>query len=121
MQSGSILWLFVGFLIVAILLVFMLAVIGSTFPAMFPTRVRYGSFAIGYNISTSLFGGTCGVIVTALIKSTGNEDWPAYYLMAAAVIAILPIIKIPETSQVPMDQIDTEDTGGKLTSASAQR
>lgn len=121
MQSGSILWLFVGFLIVAILLVFMLAVIGSTFPAMFPTRVRYGSFAIGYNVSTSLFGGTCGVIVTALIKSTGNEDWPAYYLMAAALIAILPIIKIPETSQVPMDEIDTEDSGGKPASAAAQR
>ncbi len=112
MQSGSILWLVVGFLLVALLLVLMLAVIGSTFPAMFPTRVRYGSFAIGYNISTSLFGGTCGVVVTALIKSTGNADWPAYYLMAAAVIALVPILRIPETSQVPIEQIDTEDSGG---------
>jgi MHS family proline/betaine transporter-like MFS transporter len=117
MQSGSILWLVVGFMIVALLLVLMLAVIGSTFPAMFPTRVRYGSFAIGYNISTSLFGGTCGVVVTALIQSTGNKDWPAYYLIAAALIAIIPIIKIPETSQVPIEDIDTADSGGKLTSA----
>ncbi|MFD9895074.1 MFS transporter [Amycolatopsis sp. NPDC059027] len=117
MQSGSILWLVVGFLIVAVLLVFMLAVIGSTFPAMFPTRVRYGSFAIGYNISTSIFGGTCGVIVTALIKTTGNNDWPAYYLIAAALIAIVPILKIPETSQVPIEQIDTADTGGSLVGA----
>jgi MFS transporter, MHS family, proline/betaine transporter len=118
MQSGSILWLVIGFLIVAVLLVLMLAVIGSTFPAMFPTRVRYGSFAIGYNISTSLFGGTCGVVVTALIQSTGNKDWPAYYLIAAALIAIIPIIKIPETSQVPIEDIDTADTGGKLAGAS---
>ncbi|WP_255638615.1 MFS transporter [Amycolatopsis sp. DSM 110486] len=117
MQSGSILWLIVGFGIVAFLLVLMLAVIGSTFPAMFPTRVRYGSFAIGYNISTSLFGGTCGVVVTALIQSTGNKDWPAYYLMIAAVIALVPIFKIPETSQVPIEQIDTADTGGKLAGA----
>ncbi|MDT8909999.1 MFS transporter [Amycolatopsis sp. PS_44_ISF1] len=117
MQSGSILWLVVGFLIVALLLVLMLAVIGSTFPAMFPTRVRYGSFAIGYNISTSLFGGTCGVVVTALIKSTGNNDWPAYYLIAAALIAIVPIIKIPETSQVPIEEIDTAGTGGTLAGA----
>ncbi|MEC3975443.1 MFS transporter [Amycolatopsis sp. H20-H5] len=108
MQAGSLLWLVVGFAIVAFLLVLMLAVIGSTFPAMFPTRVRYGSFAIGYNVSTSLFGGTCGVIVTALIQSTGNKDWPAYYLMAAALIALIPIFKIPETSQVPIEQIDTE-------------
>ncbi|MEU4671856.1 MFS transporter [Amycolatopsis sp. NPDC023774] len=117
MQSGSILWLIVGFGIVAFLLVLMLAVIGSTFPAMFPTRVRYGSFAIGYNVSTSLFGGTCGVVVTALIQGTGNNDWPAYYLMIAAVIALVPIFKIPETSQVPIEQIDTADTGGKLAGA----
>ncbi|MEV4596246.1 MFS transporter [Amycolatopsis sp. NPDC049253] len=117
MQSGSLLWLIVGFGIVAFLLVLMLAVIGSTFPAMFPTRVRYGSFAIGYNVSTSLFGGTCGVVVTALIQGTGNNDWPAYYLMIAAVIALVPIFKIPETSQVPIEQIDTADTGGKLAGA----
>ncbi|HWD01994.1 MAG TPA: MFS transporter [Amycolatopsis sp.] len=114
MQSGSLLWLVVGFGIVAILLVLMLAVIGSTFPAMFPTRVRYGSFAIGYNVSTSLFGGTCGVVVTALIGSTGNKDWPAYYLMVAAVIALVPIIKIPETAKVPIEQIDRAGAGGKL-------
>ncbi len=115
MQSGSLLWLVLGFAIVAILLVLMLAVIGSTFPAMFPTRVRYGSFAIGYNLSTSLFGGTCGVIVTALITSTGNADWPAYYLIAAAVIALVPILRIPETARVPIARINAgSSTGSSL-------
>ncbi|KAA9156475.1 MFS transporter [Amycolatopsis acidicola] len=110
MQSGNLALLIVGFGIVAFLLVLMLAVIGSTFPAMFPTRVRYGSFAIGYNVSTSVFGGTCGVIVTALIHSTGNEDWPAFYLMIAAVIAIVPIIKIPETARVPIAKINVQSS-----------
>ncbi|MFD2417691.1 MFS transporter [Amycolatopsis pigmentata] len=108
MQSGSLALLILGFGAVALLLLLMLAVIGSTFPAMFPTRVRYGSFAIGYNVSTSLFGGTCGVIVTALIHSTGNEDWPAFYLMIAAVIAIVPIMLIPETARVPIAQVEQE-------------
>jgi MHS family proline/betaine transporter-like MFS transporter len=117
MQAGSVLWLVIGFGVMALLLVLILAVIGSTFPAMFPTRVRYGSFAIGYNISTSLFGGTCGVIVTALIKSTGNNDWPAYYLIAAALIALVPILRIPETSGVPIEDIDTSDNGGTLATA----
>ncbi|MBB4686710.1 MFS transporter [Amycolatopsis jiangsuensis] len=117
MQAGSLVWLIVGFLLVAVLLALMLAVIGSTFPAMFPTRVRYGSFAIGYNVSTSLFGGTCGVIVTALVDSTGNADWPAYYLIVAGLIAIVPILRIPETSKVPIEQIDTADTGGKFVAA----
>ncbi|GAA5161758.1 MULTISPECIES: MFS transporter [Amycolatopsis] len=108
MQSGNTALLVVGFGIVALLLVLMLAVIGSTFPAMFPTRVRYGSFAIGYNVSTSIFGGTCGVIVTALIHGTGNEDWPAFYLMIAAAIALVPILRIPETARVPMARIDVQ-------------
>ncbi|GLY70732.1 MFS transporter [Amycolatopsis taiwanensis] len=106
MQAGNLALLIVGFGGVALLLVLMLAVIGSTFPAMFPTRVRYGSFAIGYNVSTSVFGGTCGVIVTALIDSTGNEDWPAFYLMIAAAIGLVPILLIPETARVPISRVD---------------
>ncbi|TVT22712.1 MFS transporter [Amycolatopsis acidiphila] len=108
MQSGNLALLIVGFGVVALLLVLMLAVIGSTFPAMFPTRVRYGSFAIGYNVSTSIFGGTCGVIVTALIHGTGNEDWPAFYLMIAAAIALVPILRIPETARVPIATIEVQ-------------
>ncbi|QWF84917.1 MFS transporter [Amycolatopsis sp. CA-230715] len=114
MQTGSTLLLIIGYLIVGILLVMMLAVIGSTFPAMFPTRVRYGAFAIGYNLSTSIFAGTCPVIVTALINATGNPDWPAYYLTAAALIAIIPIVKIPETANVPIGRVREE---GKLAPA----
>lgn len=106
MQPGNVALLVVGFGIVALLLLLMLAVIGSTFPAMFPTRVRYGSFSIGYNVSTSVFGGTCGVIVTALIQSTGSKEWPAYYLMIAAAIALVPILLIPETARVPISRVE---------------
>lgn len=105
MQSGSLALLVIGFALVAFLLVLMLAVIGSTFPAMFPTRVRYGSFAIGYNISTSLFGGTAGVVTEALINATGDANWPAYYLVVAGLIAIVPIFLIRETAGVPMAEI----------------
>lgn len=106
MQAGSILTLVIGFGMVAFLLVLMLAVIGSTFPAMFPTRVRYGSFAIGYNLSTSLFGGTCGVVTEALINVTGDINWPAYYLILAGAVAIVPILLIPETARVPIEAIE---------------
>jgi MHS family proline/betaine transporter-like MFS transporter len=106
MQSGSLIGLIAGFLIVALLLLCMLAVIGSTFPAMFPTRVRYGSFAIGYNVSTALFGGTAGFVIESLIKATGSNDIPAYYLMVAGLIGLVPILLIPETTRVPMDKID---------------
>jgi len=81
MQTGSIGLLFLGFLIIAVSLILMLAVIGSTFPAMFPTRVRYGASAIGDNLSTSIFGGTVGVVITSLIAVTHDKDIPAFYLM----------------------------------------
>ncbi len=105
MQAGNVAALFIGFLIVAILLVAILAVIGSTFPAMFPTRVRYGSFAIGYNLSTSIFGGTTGLVVESLIALTGDNNVPAYYLIVAGVIGLVPILLLPETARVPMHRI----------------
>lgn len=105
MQSGNTALLFLGFAVVAVLLVLILAVIGSTFPAMFPTRVRYGAFAIGYNVSTSVFGGTVGVLVTWLIDLTGNRDIPAYYLIVAGLIGLYPILRIPETAGMPMSEV----------------
>lgn len=105
MQTGNTGLLFFGFLIVAVLLVLMLAVIGSTFPAMFPTRVRYGAFAIGYNLSTSIFGGTVGVVVTTLIDVTHNKDIPAFYLMLGGLIGLWPILRMRETAQVPIDKV----------------
>lgn len=107
MQAGSVATLAIGFGIVTGLLLCILAVIGSTFPAMFPTRVRYTSFAIGYNTSTLLFGGTAGYVVNWLIDATGNNDIPAYYLVVAGLIALVPIMRLPETSGVRMSDIET--------------
>lgn len=105
MQTGNTGLLFLGFAVVAVLLVLMLAVIGSTFPAMFPTRVRYGAFAIGYNLSTSIFGGTVGVVVTSLIDVTGSKDIPAFYLMLGGLIGLYPVLRMRETARVPMEQV----------------
>jgi MHS family proline/betaine transporter-like MFS transporter len=90
----------VGMVILALLLVMMLGTIGSALPAMFPTRNRYGGFSIGYSTSTAAFGGTAPLIITALIDRTGNTSIPAFYLMAAAAIAIVPILLMPETARV---------------------
>jgi MHS family proline/betaine transporter-like MFS transporter len=118
MQSGNVVGLLIGFGLVAGLLVCMLAVIGSTFPAMFPTRVRYTSFAIGYNLSTSIFGGTAGLVIVSLITATGSNDIPAYYLVIAGAIALIPILKLPETAGMEMKDIETANTGGKISFSS---
>lgn len=97
----------VGVATLGILLVLMLGTIGSALPAMFPTRNRYGGFSIGYSTSTAAFGGTAPLVIEALIRGTGNTAVPAFYLMGAAAIAIVPILLMPETAGIPISHPTT--------------
>ena len=80
--------------------------LAATLPAMFPTKVRYAAFSIGYNLSTAAFGGTAPLVNDAVVNSTGNTFFPAYYLMAGAAIAIIPVLLMPETAREPLQQDD---------------
>ncbi|QUH04570.1 MFS transporter [Saccharopolyspora erythraea] len=76
--------------------------LAATLPAMFPTKVRYAAFCVGYNVSTAAFGGTAPFINDAVVQSTGNTFFPAYYLMGAAAIALVPILLMKETAGKPL-------------------
>lgn len=88
----------IGFVLLGLLYVPQLATISATFPAMFPTAVRFAGFAIAYNVSTSIFGGTAPMIGSAMIGATGNELMPAYYMMAACLVGMLALRFTPETA-----------------------
>lgn len=88
----------VGFILLGLLYVPQLATISATFPALFPTSVRFASFAIAYNISTSIFGGTAPAMGSALITVTGNELMPAFYMMAACLVGLVALRFMPETA-----------------------
>jgi MHS family proline/betaine transporter-like MFS transporter len=88
----------IGFALLGLLYVPQLATISATFPALFPTRVRFAGFAIAYNISTSIFGGTAPAVNSALIGATGNHLMPALYMMAACVVGMVALIFMPETA-----------------------
>ncbi|MDQ0736870.1 MFS transporter [Arthrobacter agilis] len=85
----------IGFAVLGILYVLQLATISATFPAMFPTHVRFAGFAVTYNIATALFGGTAPLVNEALIGATGNLLVPAFYMMAACLVgmAALPFAR----------------------------
>jgi MHS family proline/betaine transporter-like MFS transporter len=109
--SGPAYWLLVkntassvpaGLAIIAFCQVCYLAVVGSTLPAIFHTRVRYGGFAISYNVCTSLFGGTAPFMIAYLMRHTHNEFIPAFYLMGAAAVSIIPMLLIKETAGQPL-------------------
>ena len=87
----------VAFAILGLLYTPQLATISATFPAMFPTQVRFAALALGYNVATSLFGGTAPLVNQGLIESTGDQLWPAYYMMGACIIGLIALFTMIET------------------------
>ncbi|ANN65106.1 MFS transporter [Bordetella bronchialis] len=117
----------VGYAILGLLYTPQLATISATFPAMFPTHVRFAGFAIAYNVSTSLFGGTAPAINDWLIGKTGSNMVPAYYMMGACVVGAWALMHVVETaghslrgSHIPgtrasvqeVRKLDTQGVGG---------
>ncbi|MGV9247028.1 glycine betaine/L-proline transporter ProP [Streptomyces sp. NPDC003710] len=101
-RQGSLLAVALGMGALGLLLVCFTAAMPAALPALFPTRVRYGSLSIGFNVSVSLFGGTTPLVVTALIGVTGNMMMPAYYMMAAAVIGGASVWFMAESAGRPL-------------------
>ena len=71
---------------------------------MFPTRVRYSSFALSFNLGNAIFGGTAPFVATFLIALTGTNFAPGYYLMGAAVVAFVALLFTTETAGKPLRQ-----------------
>jgi MHS family proline/betaine transporter-like MFS transporter len=88
----------VSFILLGLLYVPQLATISATFPAMFPTHVRFAGFASAYNISTSIFGGTAPAVSSGLITLSGDELMPAYYMMATCLVGLVALRFMPETA-----------------------
>src|SRR3546814_14930287 len=73
---------------------------------MFPTHVRFAGFAISYNISTSLFGGTAPAFNSWLIRITGDPLMPAYSMMGACVIGAVALLFLKETAGLSLRGTD---------------
>lgn len=69
---------------------------------IFPTDVRYSGFAVSFNLSNALFGGTAPFLCTWLIAATGNNLAPGFYLMGAAVISLIAVVIAKETAHAPL-------------------
>lgn len=61
---------------------------------MFHTRVRYTGLGLSYSLSNAVFAGSAGLIITELIKSTGNKDIPAYYVIATCALSALALASL---------------------------
>ncbi|MFI0982134.1 MFS transporter [Streptomyces sp. NPDC021093] len=61
---------------------------------MFPTSVRCTGLGLAYALSNAVFSGCAGLIITELIKRTGDADIPAYYAAGACAVSVLALLTL---------------------------
>ncbi len=100
---------FLVIVLVQILLGGMLTLNDGTLPSFLaelfpPTKVRYTGFAVSFNLSNALFGGTAPFMATLLIGMTASKLAPGWYLVAAAIVSLIAVLFATETSKKPLLQ-----------------
>ncbi|MFJ4776258.1 MFS transporter [Streptomyces sp. NPDC088762] len=61
---------------------------------MFPSRVRSTGLGLAYALSNAVFSGCAGLIVTTLVRHTGNPDVPALYAAGACALAVPALLTL---------------------------
>ncbi|HWM36688.1 MAG TPA: MFS transporter [Streptomyces sp.] len=102
LKQGSLIAVSGGMLLLGFSLVCLLATMSATLPALFATDVRYGSLAIGYNISVAIFGGTTPLILDSLVTLTHNDLMPAFYTTLFACVGVVSVTLLKETARQPL-------------------
>ncbi|MFD7918414.1 glycine betaine/L-proline transporter ProP [Streptomyces sp. NPDC059740] len=123
-RQGSVVAISIGLVMLGLSLVCMLGTMSAALPALFPTNVRYGSLSVGYNVSTSIFGGTTPLVITALISAFGTKLMPAYYAVAAAVVGVIAVLCMKETANQPLEgsppSVETEEEAAEIVHSQTQ-
>jgi len=76
---------------------------GITFiTELYPRPIRATSLSVVYSLGVAIFGGTAQVIATWLIKLTGSDLAPAWYMIVATLLSSLPFLWLKETAGRPI-------------------
>ncbi|HEY5877598.1 MAG TPA: MFS transporter [Nakamurella sp.] len=103
--SGSMALAILGASIMAVVFAGHTGVIHIAIVELFPTRIRYSAYGLGYNVSSAIFGGTAPLLMTWLIAGTGNVYMPAFYAVITAVGTLLAVLTITDRSQEPLQDV----------------
>ena len=95
-----------GALMGQILIVFGLGLYGGASfvaaPEFFPTAYRATGYAISFQITVALFGGTTPLIAAWLVQHSASPLAPAFYVIFIAVACLIAIQFVPETNGVSL-------------------
>ena len=70
---------------------------------LFPRRVRATGLALCYGLGVSIFGGFSQFIATWLVKATGSNLGPAWYVIGTGLISLVAIAMVRETAGRKLD------------------
>jgi MFS transporter, MHS family, proline/betaine transporter len=76
---------------------------GALVAELFPAHVRSTGLSIAYNIAVMIFGGFGQFIVTWLIRASGSQLAPTFYVMAGIVLSLIAVAFIPATRHADID------------------
>jgi MHS family proline/betaine transporter-like MFS transporter len=93
---------FAGVVLIAIPAAAVTSVSSSAMAEQFAAPGRFSGLAIGFNVSTAIFGGFTPLIATGLIQLTGWKPAPGVYL-AVVCLVLLPFLwRMRETANQPL-------------------
>lgn len=72
------------------------------FTELFPRSVRYTGVALGFNLGTIVAGGSAPYIAAQLVESTGSSTSPAYFVIGVALVGVLTLTTLRETSRAAL-------------------
>lgn len=99
MDQGSFALAVAAMVVLALPMPIVQAVTYPTYAEQFPTRVRYTGLSFAFNIGTIVGGGLTPYLATYLIDRTGNLLAPGFLLMGAAVMALITLHFVRESSK----------------------
>ena len=100
--SGNLMLAILAQLLMVLLYVPYAGTCPAYYAEIFPTRVRYTALSIGYNIAVAIFGGFAPFIATFLVRETGSVYAPAFYVIAAAIVTGVILLRTRETAFTPL-------------------
>ncbi|UJB44954.1 MFS transporter [Streptomyces sp. A1-5] len=91
-DPGAPVWLTCGAVALAGALVGLSAGPGPAMLAeMFPTQARHTGLGVAYALANAVFSGCAGLLITELVRRTGNPDVPAYYVVVTCAVGALAL------------------------------
>ncbi|MDR2453659.1 MAG: MFS transporter [Bifidobacteriaceae bacterium] len=64
----------------------------ATMPEVFPARVRVSGVSVPYNLGSAAFGGTCSLVATWLINTTGDVMMLPVYIIVMMCVSLVSLI-----------------------------